>query len=127
MNFDCTFFNILCLGGGELIRNFVNFYSHFALGLLEELPEVGRGGGEDHLVRVVGAAPAAGQSDVTETVVAEHLPRKFAQSVAVVAPVQPHRGRGGVILHLVDSFGISIIKISHDSVQRSNALLCFLF
>ena len=78
------------------MRNLANFCSHFALGLHEELPEVGRGGGEDHLVRVIGAASLACQSDITETVVAEHIPRPFAELVAVVAPVQPHLGRGGV-------------------------------
>ena len=51
-------------------------YSHFALDFLEELPEVGGGGGEDHLVGVVGAASPAGQSHVGEVVVAEHLPRQ---------------------------------------------------
>ena len=47
--------------------------SHFAFDLLEEVLEVGGGGGEDHLVRVIGGATAACQSDIGEIVVAIDL------------------------------------------------------
>ena len=42
--------------------------------LQEEVSEVGGGGGEDHLVRGEGGAPAAGECDVGEVLAAEDVP-----------------------------------------------------
>ena len=51
-------------------------------------------------MRVERAPSSASQRHVGEIVVAEHLPRQFAELVAVVAPLQPQLGRG--VLHFGD-------------------------
>ena len=53
--------------------------------LLEEVPEVVGGRGEDDLVRVEGGAPAARQSDVSHVAAPEDL------SVLVFNSIEPNR------------------------------------
>ena len=57
--------------------------SHFASDFHEEVPEVGGGGGEDHLVRREGSATAARQSHVRQVLAAEHISRQSAKSEIV--------------------------------------------
>ena len=47
---------------------------YFALDFFEEVLEVGRGGGEDHLVGVERCAPAASESDIGEIVAVKYFP-----------------------------------------------------
>ena len=64
----------------------------FASDFHEEVPEVCRGGGEDHLVGGERGAPAARKRHVGEVLAGEDVSRQPAELVAVIAPLQPQLG-----------------------------------